>query len=114
MTGITIANGASCGLEEHQHDGSCLQDDKPACGKDEHIHTTACYSDPGADRETLLDWQEMFAHFPYTGVLREDLVGIAKTQVGYTESRRNFEVSPTGERKGYSRYGAWYGAPYND
>ena len=114
MTGITIANGASCGLEEHQHDEACLQDGKPACGKDEHIHTTACYPDPGADTETLLDWQEMFADFPYTGVLREDLVGIAKTQVGYTESRRNFEVGPTGERKGYSRYGAWYGAPYND
>ena len=41
-------------------------------------------------------------------------MGIAKIQVGYTESQLNFEVSDTGERKGYSRYGAWYGAPYSD
>ena len=114
MTGITIANSASCGYEEHQHEDACLQDGMPICGKPPHIHNTDCYSNPKADVETPLDWQNMFADYPLTGVLREDLVGIAKTQVGYTESQSNFEVSETGERKGYTRYGAWYGSPYGD
>ena len=114
MTGITIANSASCGCEEHQHTEECLQEETLVCEKQEHIHNTNCYSNPNADTENTVDWQKMFADYPYTGVLREDLVGIAKTQVGYTESKLNFEVSATGERKGYTRYGAWYGAPYND
>lgn len=114
MTGITIANSASCGYEEHQHEDSCLQDGRPICGKQPHIHNTGCYSNPKADVETPLDWQRMFEDYPHTGILREDLVGIAKTQAGYTESQSNFEVSETGERKGYTRYGAWYGAPYGD
>ena len=114
MTGVAIANSASCGYEEHQHTGDCLHDGIMICAKEEHLHNTGCYSNPKADTETSLDWQRMFEDYPYTGVLREDLVGIAKTQVGYTESQLNFEVSDTGERKGYSRYGAWYGAPYQD
>ena len=42
MTGITIANSASCGYEEHQHEDSCLQDGRPICGKQPHIHNTGC------------------------------------------------------------------------
>ena len=114
MTGVTIANSASCGQEEHQHTEDCLLDDSPVCEKQEHIHITGCYSNPKADIETALDWQRMFADYPYTDILREDLVGIAKTQVGYTESQLNFEVDDSGQRKGYTRYGEWYGAPYND
>ena len=114
MTGVTIANSASCGYGEHQHAEDCLKDGMPICGKEEHLHNTSCYSNPKADTETSLDWQKMFEDYPYTGVLREDLVGIAKTQVGYTESQLNFEVSDIGQRKGYTRYGAWYGAPYHD
>ena len=114
MTGITIANSASCGYTEHQHTEACMQEDVPICGLSEHIHQTGCYSDPEADTETLLDWQNMFATYPYTGVLSEDLVGIAKTQVGYTESQLNYEANDEGVRRGYTRYGAWYGAPYND
>ncbi len=114
MTGITIANSASCGYEEHQHTEDCMQQDVLICTVSEHIHKAECYSDPKADTETSLDWQNMFANYPYTGVVREDLVGIAKTQVGYTESQLNFEAGDDGVRRGYTRYGAWYGAPYND
>ena len=114
MTGITIANGAECEREEHQHTEACMLDGAPACGKQEHIHSTACYPDTTADVETALDWQNLFADYFYTGDLRQDLVGIAKTQVGYTESQRNFDASSDGVRHGYTRYGAWYGAPYND
>ena len=146
MTGITLANDACCGFEEHQHTEACmaqslicgLAETPPAaegeadaaeaphiheaacyaseylCGQDEHLHTLACYSDPNADTETALDWQEMFAAFPRSGDLREDLTGIAKTQVGYAESTRNFEADANDVQHGYTRYGAWYGAPYGD
>ena len=114
LTGITIANSASCGFEEHLHTDECMQSGMLSCEKQVHTHTTSCYSNPKADTETSLDWRQMFADYPYTGVLREDLVGIAKTQVGYTESQLNFEVDESGNKKGYTRYGAWYGAPYND
>ena len=62
----------------------------------------------------LLDWQQMFKDYPYTGDLGQDLAGIAKTQVGYSESVLNYDVGPDGVRHGYTRYGDWYGAPYND
>lgn len=114
MTGITIANSASCGYEEHQHIEECMRGNVLTCGLPEHIHKAGCYSDPKADTETLLNWENMFDNYPYTGILREDLVGIAKTQVGYTESQLNFEANDDGVRRGYTRYGAWYGAPYND
>lgn len=38
-----------------------------------------------------------------TGDQRADLIGVALTQVGYRE-----------EASGYTKYGAWYGAPYTD
>ena len=78
MTGITIANSASCGYEEHQHDETCLQEDALVCGKQEHIHSTDCYCDPKADVETMLDWQNMFANYPYTKDLRKDLAGVSQ------------------------------------
>ena len=135
MTGITLVNDACCGYTEHLHTEECLAQNTvsdhdeeglphtPAdeccqndyqCGYDEHLHSLACYSNPKADVETLLDWQQAFETYPYSGDLREDLVGIAKTQVGYTESALNFEADNDGERHGYTRYGAWYGAPYNE
>lgn len=105
----------SCGLleEGHIHSDACYEWNI-SCEREEHVHSIDCYSDDTADVETILDWQEMFADYPYTGNLREDLVGIAKTQVGYSESTLNFEVGSDGIRRGYTRYGAWYGTPYRD
>lgn len=114
MTGITYVNDACCGIEEHTHTEECLLDEDVVCGFDEHIHEVTCYSNAEADVESQLDWQDMFADYPYTGDLHKDLVGIAKTQVGYTESVLNFEADEGGARYGYTRYGAWYGAPYNE
>ena len=111
--GWTLAGNADCNITEHTHDASCQSGDKP-CNLPEHIHTIACYADLSADTETQLEWQTLFAGYPYTGELSADLVGIAKTQVGYTESQQNFQVDGQGHRHGYTRYGAWYGAPYND
>ena len=104
-----------CELSEtaHIHEETCYIRELH-CEQQEHVHTVECYSDEAADVETLLDWQNMFADYPYTEDLREDLVGIAKSQVGYAESTRNFEVDSDGIRHGYTRYGAWYGTPYRE
>ena len=111
--GLTLAGDADCGIVEHTHDSGCQGDESP-CNLIEHIHDISCYSDENADAETQLYWQQMFVDYPYTGVLRSDLVGIAKTQVGYTESDLNFQVGSDGIRHGYNRYGAWYGTPYTN
>lgn len=111
--GLTLAGDADCKILEHTHDEMCQSGEVP-CDLEEHVHSIDCYSDETADVETPLDWQQMFAEYPYTGNLREDLVGIAQTQSGYSESIRNFEVGSDGIRRGYTRYGAWYGTPYSD
>lgn len=111
--GLTLAGDASCKIPEHTHDESCSTAEEP-CIYEEHIHQIECYADETADVESQVDWQEMFADYPYTGDLRQDLAGIAQTQVGYRESSLNFEVDSDGIRRGYTRYGAWYGAPYAD
>ncbi|MBR5472479.1 MAG: hypothetical protein IKU82_00670 [Clostridia bacterium] len=111
--GLTLAGDADCKIVEHIHDETCQNADEP-CTLAEHLHTIECYSDETVDVETQTDWQNMFKDYPYTGNLRKDLVGIAKTQVGYSESERNFVVSDDGTRHGYTRYGEWYGVPYSD
>ena len=111
--GLTLAGDADCKIPEHTHDEVC-QSGETACTLVEHVHSISCYADQSADVETQLDWQSMFADYPYTGNLQDDLVGIARMQVGYRESTLNFEVGDDGIRRGYTRYGAWYGVPYND
>ena len=110
--GLTLAGDADCGITEHTHDASCQNGETP-CPFKEHTHTIECYSHPTADVETQLDWQKTFEDYPFTGNLNKDLVGIAKTQVGYSESKLNFKVDQDGIRHGYTRYGAWYGIPYS-
>ena len=119
-------------LEQHQHTESCLdftgaelvckeKDNK------EHRHNYRCYqswsflcqkekkqdngpkSDPNADVETAEIWEKTFEHIKLTGAWSQDLLAIAQTQLGYEESERNFTVSKSGMRKGYTRYGEWYG-----
>lgn len=111
--GLTLAGDADCGIVEHTHDEECLNGETP-CEFVGHVHDFSCYSDVAADVETQVDWQKMFEDYAYTGNLRKDLVGIAKMQVGYSESKLNFEVGSDGVRRGYNRYGAWYGTPYTD
>ena len=110
--GVTLAGDADCGIVEHIHDAECHYGE--CCDLTEHTHTVDCYSDKRADDESLLEWQNMFKSYPYTGNLRDDLVGIAQMQVGYTESASNFQISNDGVKNGYTRYGDWYGAPYSD
>ncbi len=110
QTGITMAGDATCGIEEHTHTDECSDN----CDKEEHVHSVGCYADETADVETQADWQTMFGDVTLTGELGKDLAKIAKTQIGYRESERNFEVDNLGNKNGYTRYGAWYGFPYSD
>ena len=71
-------------------------------------------SDPTADTEDELDWWLMFCDMPLSGVWADDLVKVALTQVGYTESELNFVEEEPGHHKGYTRYGEWFGIPYGD
>ena len=71
-------------------------------------------SDPTADLEDEVDWWRMFADMPLTGDWAEDLLRVAESQLGYTESELNYVAEDPWHPKGYTRYGAWFGIPYGD
>lgn len=98
--------------QAHTHTETCYNK-ALTCTVEEHTHSTECYSDPTADTETQLDWQNMLSGYR-NGTVAENIVRIARSQIGYKESERNFSVDENGVRHGYTRYGAWYGAEYGD
>lgn len=110
----------SCGklaLQSHTHSEACLQQAEKTlvCEKEEHTHTLICYSNPDADVETKAYWEATMKDADLTGGTADDLLAIAKTQLGYTESKLNYTVLEDGiTTKGYTRYGAWAGTPYAD
>ena len=104
-------------LAVHEHTESCIEtatEDTLSCGKEEHEHDLSCYSNPEADLETAEDWEAAFQDVELSGVWTQDVLAIAKTQLGYTESTSNYTVNEDGTTNGYTRYGAWYGKPYDD
>lgn len=105
-----------CGKDAHTHGEACRDENgELVCGTEEHTHSLACYADPGADVETAELWEQTFAGVTLTGNWRQDTLAIAKTQLGYAESTKNYVVAEDGETvKGYTRYGAWCGEPYGD
>jgi len=113
LVGITLAGDAFCGMEEHQHSDSCYGEEAP-CELEEHIHIVSCYSDITADLENSADWEATFADVKADETPADTLVAIAVSQLGYTESERNFIVDEEGNRHGYTRYGEWYGNPYGE
>lgn len=100
-----------CGntAEDHSHSSDCY---KLECVLPEHEHTMICFSDPEADVETPGVWEATFADVTLTGNSADDLVAIAQSQIGYTESSRNYHVRDDNTLQGYTRYGAWFGDPY--
>lgn len=111
----------SCGQEEtksgeadaHEHTDECYEKIL-ICEKEEHVHTLSCYSNPEADVETAAVWERAMAEVELQGNWRHDVIAIAQSQLGYTESSRNYAVTEDGAIKGYTRYGAWYGDEYGD
>ena len=110
LTGIGIAGEAFCGKQEHVHDEAC----QSGCALEEHIHLESCYSDITADLETSDDWEMTLADMTRGPTTRENLVLVAQSQLGYTESTLNFQVDAQGVRRGITRYGQWYGNPYGN
>ncbi len=113
LTGIGIAGEAFCGKEEHIHSQQCMDLSNP-CAQEEHIHIESCYSDITADLETSDDWEMTLADMVRGPTTKENVVLVAKSQLGYTESTLNFQVDANGVRQGITRYGQWYGNPYGD
>ena len=106
-----------CQLPEeaaHKHDERCYGIWELSCGLEEHTHDVACYSDPTADVETPEQWEKTFSQVNITGIWSKDVISIAKTQLGYTESTKNYAVWEDGTLHGYTRYGEWYGSPTGD
>lgn len=95
----------------HEHDSECYEK-KAICGIGEHLHTLICYSDGKSDIETAEVW-ELTIPKDLTGVWVDDLILVAESQLGYSESTANYIVE-NDNVKGYTRYGEWYGEPYAD
>lgn len=131
---IAQEGAALCGIKEHSHSDACYEkklicgqdedtghvhtdkcyDSILSCEKTEHTHELICYSDLDADVETAENWENTFSKVELSGDYREDVMAIAKTQLGYKESEKNYKVDENGDAKGYTRYGAWYGDKYGD
>ena len=111
----------------HVHDASCYDEaGNRICGLlqlEAHTHSDDCFrliekqarpeSDPTADVETEAEWTAAFAGLTLSGNWDEDLLMIARSQLGYHESEKNFVMDEDGVQHGWTRYGAWYGLPYD-
>lgn len=112
----------TCGQEEtsgqtssntHVHTDACYKK-VLTCEKEEHTHTLLCYSNPNADVETAEIWERTIPT-ELSGIWADDVLAVAKSQLGYRESTDNYIVEEDGTTmKGYTRYGAWYGDSYGD
>lgn len=132
-----------CELPEHTHEDSCYpleeEDEELArylCGSGVHAHGDGCYDEEGnltctipehdheaaclvadldlnADVETREDWEQTLEGLTLTGNWARDILAVADSQLGYTESEKNV-ILEDGQLKGYTRYGAWYGLPYGN
>ena len=99
--------------DTHVHSDECYAD-VLICEITEHEHTLACYSNPDADVESPSVWESTLSGVALTGTWAEDVLAIARSQLGYSESAENYIVTDSGEMKGITRYGQWYGDPYGD
>lgn len=99
----------------HHHTDACYEE-VLTCPLPEHHHTVACLSDTSADLETPEEWQAANAEAVMTGNWDEDLLSVAKTQLGYEQSEKNFEIDPADgvTLRYYSRYGQSYGNSYGE
>lgn len=99
--------------ELHLHEEACYIKEKTQCCQlDEHEHNLMCYSNKTADLETSEIWEATLPS-ELSGNVAEDLVQVAESQLGYSESTENYEVIEN-EIRGYTRYGEWRGNQYND
>ena len=96
----------------HEHTAECYER-YLICEKEEHQHSLSCYSDPQADLESAAVWEQTLPA-ALGGSPAENVAAVAKSQLGYCASTRNYLVDDNGVMHGYTRYGAWYGYPYGE
>lgn len=116
-----MQRGLVCGQEErdpvvealspHVHTEECYRK-VLCCTRPEHRHEELCYSNPDAI-ETPEEWELKMPLDARSGVWADDLLLIADSQLGFKESEENFTLID-GERRGYTRFGDWYGDRYGD
>ena len=96
----------------HHHTDACYEE-VLTCPLPEHHHTVACLSDITATEDPA-EWQASTAGVEMTGDWTEDLLNVAKTQLGYEQSEKNFEIDPADgvTLRYYTRYGDSYNNPY--
>jgi len=137
---FSVENTLLCPLEEgegHTHTDACYRDGERvlSCGLEEgeeHTHGNGCYilklsctqpegfarevqhENPDKDLETEEDWLATLPTATEGEPRLTRLVSIARSQLGYEESRENYLIYSNGEHYGYSRYGEWYGIPYGE
>ncbi len=109
-----------CQQEEsngHQHGARCYGTWKLTCNLEEHVHSPECLDDSPADSTADLETADIWEKsLPETLPERwaEAVIEVAKSQLGYQESSKNYIEDEEGKKKGYTRYGEWYGDPYGD
>ena len=143
LPAITVENEYYCGYEVHLHEDSCYEivvdeslcnceniaetnqhtdlclehnviERNLICTLEEHTHDEYCLINTEADIENESIWIQSFEDVTLSQIWQEDIVNIAKSQIGYKESDRNYLIESENVKKGYTRYGEWYGIPYGD
>lgn len=111
--------------EDHEHDDSCYEKElncttaeesgqaEYICDKEEHTHSLECYADLTADIETKEDWEKTLPK-EAKDTFAETLLDVARSQLKYRESEKNYKVDESGTVKPYSRYGQWIDEPYGE
>lgn len=98
----------------HYHTDDCYEE-VLTCGLEEHHHTVNCLADPLADVEDESEWLAK-TNTTLSGDWSADLLTVAQSQLGYTQSEKNFELDADDgvTVRHYTRYGEWYGNPYGE
>lgn len=134
----TMEGKTYCGFEEHKAHSSeegCYEiknvmdfenpedgDEEPVCAEREvlvckkeiHTHTLQCYSNPDADTEDETVWLQSVRSAKLGDDTGENVLSIARTQLGYRESEENYLANDGDTVRGYSRYGDFTGDKYCD
>ncbi|WP_290140938.1 fibro-slime domain-containing protein [uncultured Dubosiella sp.] len=99
-------------VEGHTHSEKCFWTTELVCGKEAHTHTRQCESNKD-DKETKEEWEHSIPA-KLEEKTADCVAQIAKSQKDYKEVKDNFEIDEDGAEHYYTRYGDWYGKPYED
>lgn len=124
----------TCTKSEHIHSAACCPRDENGNPYEIHVHTSLCSQrqlicgkkehkhDPvlcmfasleGIENEGV--WASLVPLDKLHSDWGENLLTVAKSQLGYVENFNNAVTAEDGKTLlGYTRYGHWYGYPYGD